>query len=490
MYKMALANPLPSVLVAGLTLLIWFAIPAPAGVTPNAWHLFALFIGTIVGIISKAMPLGSLSMIAIALVAITGVTNPDKPAAAVVDALSGFANPLIWLIVVAVMVAVAVTKTGLGRRIGYCFVMLLGQRTIGVAYGLVLSELVIAPVTPSNTARGGAIIHPIMRSIADSYGSSPEQGTSKKIGRFLALVNYNANPITSAMFITATAPNPLCVALIAQATGSSIQITWGQWALAALLPCICMLLVMPLVLYVLYPPEIKQTPGAKELARVELEKLGPMRLPEWITLCVLIVMLAVWAGIPAWLLGPTFGLDPTTTALVGLALLLGTTVLDWKDVLAAKSAWDTLIWFAALVMMATFLGNLGLTKVFSQSLQAGITHMGLDWKLSAGLLCLVYFYAHYFFASTTAHVTAMFAAFFTAGIALGTPPMLLGLVLAFSSSLNMSLTHYATGTAPIIFGSGYTTLNEWFGAGAVMSVVNLLLLAVVGGLWWTMLGFI
>jgi DASS family divalent anion:Na+ symporter len=490
MRKLALTNPLPSALVASLTLLIWFAIPAPAGVAPNAWHLFALFIGTIVGIISKAMPLGSLSMIAIALVAITGVTNPDKPAAAVVDALSGFANPLIWLIVVAVMVAVAVTKTGLGRRIGYYFVMLLGQRTIGVAYGLVLSELVIAPVTPSNTARGGAIIHPIMRSIADSYGSSPEQGTSKKIGRFLALVNYNTNPITSAMFITATAPNPLCVALIAQATGSSIQITWGQWALAALLPCVCMLLVMPLVLYALYPPEIKQTPGAKALARDELAKLGPMLLPEKVTLCVLVLMLAVWAGIPAWLLGPTFGLDPTTTALVGLALLLSSTVLDWKDVLAAKSAWDTLVWFAALVMMATFLGNLGLTKWFSQSIQTGITHMGLDWKLSAGLLCLVYFYAHYFFASTTAHVTAMFAAFFAAGIALGTPPMLLGLVLAFSSSLNMSLTHYATGTAPIIFGSGYTTLNEWFGAGAVMSVVNLLLLVAVGGAWWTMLGYI
>jgi DASS family divalent anion:Na+ symporter len=490
MPKAAPLNPVSALAVVGLTLTIWFAVPAPAGVTPEAWHLFALFIGTIIGIISKAMPLGSLSILAIALVALTGVTNPGKPGAAVVDALSGFANPLIWLIVVAVMVAVAVTKTGLGRRIGYCFVMLLGQRTIGVAYGLVLSELVIAPVTPSNTARGGAIIHPIMRSIADSYGSSPEQGTSRKIGRFLALVNYNTNPITSAMFITATAPNPLCVALIAQATGSSIQITWAQWALAALLPCLCMLVVMPLVLYALYPPEIKQTPGARDLARTELANLGPMKLPEIVTLAVLVLMLAVWAGIPAWVLGPGFGLDPTTTALIGLALLLVTTVLSWEDVLAARSAWDTLIWFAALVMMATFLGNLGLTKVFSQSIQAGISHMGLNWRVSAALLCLVYFYAHYFFASTTAHVTAMFTAFFVAGIALGTPPMLLGLLLAFSSSLNMSLTHYATGTAPIIFGSGYTTLNEWYSAGAVMSVVNLSLLVVVGGVWWTVLGYL
>lgn len=109
---------------------------------------------------------------------------------------------------------------------------------------------------------------------------------------------------------------------------------------------------------------------------------------------------------------------------------------------------------------------------------------------ATALLILVYFYSHYFFASTTAHITAMYAAFFAAGVALGAPPMLLALALAFSSSLMMSLTHYGTGTAPIIFGSGYTTLNEWWIAGAVMSVVNLLLLAVVGGIWWTVLGYI
>ena len=165
-------------------------------------------------------------------------------------------------------------------------------------------------------------------------------------------------------------------------------------------------------------------------------------------------------------------------------------MLEWDDILKAKSAWDTLMWFAALVMMATFLGNLGVVKWFSTSMQGGISAMGMDWMSSTALLVLVYFYAHYFFASTTAHVTAMFAAFFTAGVALGAPPLLLGLLLSFSSSLNMSLTHYATGTAPIIFGSGYTTLNEWWTAGAVLSVVNLAVLVIVGGVWWKLLGYL
>jgi len=488
--KLSMPKPIPSAIAIAFTLVIWFVIPVPDKVSPNAWHLFALFIGTIAAIIGKAMPIGSLSVVAIALVAITGVTNPGKPAAALVDALSGFANPLIWLIVSAVMVALSLNKTGLGTRIGYYFIMLFGKKTIGVAYGLAASELVIAPVTPSNTARGGGVIHPIMRSIADAYGSSPAQGTSGRIGRYLALANYNVNPITSTMFITATAPNPLCVDLIAKATNSSIQITWGQWAIAALLPCLVMLLVMPLVVYLLYPPEIKETPGAKEMAMRELAKLGPMTLPEKITFAVLVMMLVVWAGIPGWLFGRAFVVDPTATAVIGLSFLLVSGVLEWEDILKAKSAWDTLMWFAALVMMATFLGSLGLTKWFSVAIQNGVTQMGLNWMAATAILVLVYFYSHYFFASTTAHVTAMFAAFFAAGIALGAPPMLLGLLLAFSSSLNMSLTHYATGTAPIIFGSGYATLNEWWITGFVMSIVNIVILVVVGGVWWKLLGYL
>jgi DASS family divalent anion:Na+ symporter len=247
---------------------------------------------------------------------------------------------------------------------------------------------------------------------------------------------------------------------------------------------------MPLVLYFLFRPEVKMTPNAKELAQTELAKLGPMKAPEFITLGVLALMLLMWAGVPTWLFGPSFEINATTTAWIGLSLLLMTGVLSWEDILKAKSAWDTLIWFAALVMMATFLGKLGLVGWFALSIQNSISYLGLGWMGASAILVLVYFYSHYFFASTTAHITAMFAAFFAAGVALGAPPMLLALVLAFASSLMMSLTHYGTGTAPIIFGSGYTTLNEWWTAGAVMSVVNLLLLVVVGGVWWTMLGYI
>ncbi|MFI8480717.1 DASS family sodium-coupled anion symporter [Pseudomonas sp. NPDC078700] len=481
-------KPIPALIALAIALLIWFVIPVPQGVTPEAWHLLAIFIGTIAGIIGKAMPIGALAMIGIMLVAITGVTS-DKPSVAIKDALSGFSNSLIWLIGIAIMISRGLIKTGLGNRIAYYFISIFGKRTLGIGYALALSELTLAPITPSNTARGGAIMHPIMRAIASSFGSSAEQGTEKKVGEYLALVNYNANPITSAMFITATAPNPLIVSLIAKGTGSHIEISWAMWALAALLPGLVAILLMPLILYVCFPPSLKQTPNATLFAKQKLEELGGFKRPEQIMLGVFALLLLLWAGVPAMLFGDAWKFDATTVALLGLSILLVTGVLTWEDILKEKTAWDTITWFAALVMMASFLGKLGLIGWFSGVIQQEIGSFGLGWAGVIAMLVLVYFYSHYFFASTTAHITAMYAAFLAAGIALGAPPLLLALILAFSSSLMMSLTHYATGTAPIVFGSGYVTLGRWWIAGLVMSVANLVIWAGVGAFWWKVLGY-
>jgi divalent anion:Na+ symporter, DASS family len=481
-------KPVPAAIALAIGMALWFVVPPPDGVTANAWQLLALFIGTIAAIIGKAMPIGALSILAIALVAVTGVTS-DRPSVAIADALSSFSNPLIWLIGVAIMISRALIKTGLGARIGYGFIAVFGRRTLGIGYALALAELSIAPVTPSNTARGGAIMHPVMRSIAGSFDSDPKDATEGRIGKYLALVNYHANPITSAMFITATAPNPLVVQLIAEGTGAQISLTWGMWALAMLLPGLVGLALMPLVLYWLYPPEIRHTPDAARFARSKLAERGPLNRGEKIMLGVFALLLLLWAGVPALLLGDGWAVDPTTTAFIGLGVLLLTGVLEWDDVLKEKSAWDTIVWFAALVMMATYLSRLGLIGWFSGQIESGVGRLGLGWAGASALLLLAYLYAHYLFASTTAHITAMFAAFFGTGLALGAPPLPFALMMAAASSIMMTLTHYATGTSPVIYGSGYTTLGEWWKAGFVMSVVLVVIWVVVGSLWWKLLGY-
>lgn len=486
-YTLTPIKPIPAIIAITITLLIWFIIPVPDGVSTNAWHLLALFVGTIAAIIGKAMPIGAISIVAIALVALTEVTNPGNSKAALADSLSGFSNDLIWLIGISVMISISLNKTGLGSRIGYFLISLVGKKTIGIAYALGFSETILAPVTPSNTARGGGIIHPVMRSIAESFDSRPEDGTSSKIGRYLALVNYNINPITSAMFITATAPNPLIVSLVFE--GSGFKITWGMWAVAALVPALFSLFIIPLIIYFIYPPEIKKTPNAPQFAKEKLSSLGPISLPEKITMGVFTILLLLWAGIPALLFGEALEVPPTVAAFIGLAILLVCGVISWNDVLSNKGSWDTIVWFAALVMMAGFLGKLGLVSWLAQTVGGGIDDLGIHWILGILILLLIYVYSHYFFASTTAHITAMFGAFYVAGIALNAPPMLWAFILGFASSIMMSLTHYGTGTAPIIFGSGYATLGEWWKTGFVTSVVNLLIWIFIGGAWWKFLGY-
>ncbi|CAN5312829.1 DASS family sodium-coupled anion symporter [soil metagenome] len=477
-------------LAATAVLVVLLLVPCPEGLTPKAWGLVAIFLTTIVAIILKVMPIGVMAMMAIVIVSLSQVTSTSSKGA-ITDALSSFANPLIWLIVVAILISRGLKKTGLGNRIGLIFISLLGKRTVGIGYGLTICELVLAPFTPSNTARGGGIVHPIMKSIANAFDSDPAKGTQGKVGTYLALVNYHANPITSAMFLTATAPNPLVVDYVARATHQNFHLSWTTWALCMFLPGLVCLLVMPLVIYLLSPPELKVTPNAVDYARTELAKMGPLAAKEKVMLGTFGLLLVLWANVPAMLFGPAFTLDPTVVAFVGLFVLIITGTIDWDDVLSEKSAWDTLVWFGALVMMAEQLNKVGVIAWFSEGMKAAIVASGMGWGPIAAILVLAFVFSHYLFASTTAHVSAMLLAFLGVGAQLIPAAYVVPfmLMMTAASAIMMTLTHYATGTSPIIFGSGYVTMGNWWRVGFVMCVVELLIFAVIGGTWWKVLGY-
>lgn len=477
-------------LVTTAVLLTLLAIPHPSGLTASAWTLVAIFLTTIVAIILKVMPIGVMALMAIVIVALSQVTSGSSKGA-MADALGSFSSPLIWLIVVAVLISRGLKKTGLGNRIGLNFIALLGKRTIGIGYGLAVCELVLAPFTPSNTARGGGIVHPIMKSIAASFDSDPTKGTEGKVGTYLALVNYHANPITSTMFVTATAPNPLVVDFVARASGQTFQLSWTTWALCMVLPGLVCLFLMPLIVYLLAPPELKQTPDAIGFARGELARMGPLSASERVMLGTFGLLLVLWANVPAMLFGSAFTLDPTVVAFVGLFVLIITGTLDWDDILSEKSAWDTLIWFGALVMLAEQLNKMGVIGWASNGMRDAIVASGMGWGAAASVLVLAFVLSHYLFASTTAHISAMMFAFLSVGAALvpGQYLVLFLLMMTAASGIMMTLTHYATGTSPIIFGSGYVTMGLWWKVGLIMCLFELAVFAVVGGLWWKLLGY-
>ncbi|WP_257303174.1 anion permease [Geothrix campi] len=434
-------------------------------------HLFAIFVSTIVGIIVKALPMGAVAMVGIAITALSGTLG-------IADSISGFSDVTIWLIVLAFFISRGFIKTGLGARIAYNFMALLGKRTLGLSYGLAATDLVLAPAIPSNTARGGGIVMPVMASLARAYGSNPGDGSARRMGSFLTLTAYQVNCITSAMFLTAMAANPLAQKL---AGDLKVNITWVGWALAAVVPGVVALLLIPFIIYRLHRPEITETPEAVEMAKGHLRDLGPVKRQEWMMLGVFVLLLVLW--IFAKQLGD---LNATTSALTGLAVLLISGVLTWDDIKAETGAWDTLVWFAALVMMASFLNKLGMVPWFSKSMGGMVA--GKGWIAAFLVLALVYFYSHYFFASNTAHVASMYAAFLGVSIVAGAPPVLAALVLAFFSNLFAGMTHYGTGPAPVLFGTGYVELGTWWRTGLIVSVVNIVIWVGLGGLWWKVLG--
>jgi DASS family divalent anion:Na+ symporter len=460
-------------LMLGLTILvgvaIWFT-PKPVEVTDQAWQLFAIFVATIFGMISRPMPMGAVAFSALAACVVTKTLSFETT-------FSGFSNSSVWLIVFAFFIARGFIKTGLGFRLSNFFMLLLGKKTLGLGYGIVATELFLAPAIPSSTARSGGVILPILHSLASTYKSEPYDASSARMGSFLIKVAAQSSCITSAMFLTSMAANPL-IADIALQFG--FEITWTGWFVAAIVPGLCSLAFVPYLIYKLYPPEIKESPDAAILARANLVQMGKIKHNEWIMLGTFLMLIVLWV------MAKPLGIDPAVTGMFGLILLLATDVLNWDDIKKEEGAWETLVWFASLLMMAGQLSKLGFMQWISGILVTQAA--GMDWMTGLVVLSLAYLYIHYIFASNLAHVSAMYATFAGVAIGLGAPVGLTLMILAFFSSLFGALTQYSNGPAALLFGAGYVRITRWWQVGFIVSVANVVIWLGIGGVWWKIIG--
>jgi divalent anion:Na+ symporter, DASS family len=423
-------------IVAACALAVAF-VPVPQGVTRESWTLLAIFAATIVGSIVQPMTGSAMVLLGVIAVALFGALPVDK-------ALGGYADPVVWLVLAAFFISRAMIKTGLGERIALLFVRFMGGKTLGLGYSLVFTDFILASFIPSTGARSGGIILPIARSASETYDSRPDDGTAEKLGTFLMLLLYQCEVILCATFLTGQASNVIIARFVQQNAG--IDLTYSVWFVSAIVPSIVSLIVIPNFIYRFYPPEIKETPNAVKFARDELAKLGKFDRKEIILLVVFLLVVALW------ITSSFHKIDSTVVAMLGIGILLVAGVLEWKDLTDETHAWEVFIWYGGLVQMAKSLGETGIPKIFAESV-AGVTG-GWSWIFALAFLVLVYFYAHYAFASITAHVTAMLIPFLAVTIAVGAPAGLTVLLLAYFSNLSAGLTHYGTTPAPIYFGTG------------------------------------
>jgi DASS family divalent anion:Na+ symporter len=449
------------VLALGTAIWLW---PVPEGLTAPAWRLFAIFAATIASVVAGAFPILTASLLAVGFAVLSGVLPPAK-------AYAGFANGTILLIVVAFLVARAIVKCGLGERLGHLVVRLFGRSTLGLGYSIFLLDAVIAPAFPSDTARSG-VLYPLALSLSEAGGSRPDEATRKKMGAYLVFCGMATLSLSSALWLTAMAGNPLG-AEIGKSMG--FQVSFGAWLVASSVPTLLGIALLPLLLYKVFPPELKATPEAPAAARQALAAMGPLKTEEKIVAGTFVGMVVLWA------LAGTLKLDLTAVAFVGLGILLATGVLTLKDIAQQGDVLATFLWFAILYTLSGQLNALGFMGYLGERLGGSLG--GLPWPAVYAILVVAYVALHYLFVSQTAHVLALFGVFLGVGVPLGVPVALLGYALLFSTCYFSTMTPQASSANVLAVGSGYLTQGELYRLGTITTAFNVLILLLVGTPW-------
>jgi len=446
-----------------LTLGIWFT-PVPAGLTEPAWHLFAIFVGAIVAVIVDAFPLLTAATLAVAAAVLTGTIMPAK-------AFAGFANASVLLVIVAFLVARAVVKSGLGRRISLIVVSAFGGSTLGLAYSIFLTDAAIAPAFPSNTARGG-VLFPIVLSLAQGAGSMPDDPKTRPLGAYLMFCGMASLSVSSALWLTATSANPIGVEI---AEHFGLKIDFGSWLVASSVPTLAAILLLPPVLYRLLPPGVRATPGATTAAREALRSLGPLGRDEKIVSVAFAVM------VTGWIMARTLSLDLTAVAFAGLGALLATSVLTLDDIAQEGGTLATYLWLAVLFALSGQLNELGFMGYVGGRLASGL--QGVPWSAAYVALIVLYVLMHYLFVSQSSHVLALFGVFVEVGARTGVPTPLLAFSLLFASSYFSTITPQGGSQNVIFVGSGYLTQGELYRVGGLTTGVCLLIFLLLGTPW-------
>ncbi|PMR75102.1 anion permease [Billgrantia endophytica] len=468
-------------LIVTVAVALW---PTPDGLSPHAWYFFAIFLGCVVGLILEPLPgavIGLIGVTTAALLAPWALFSPEQLAApnfnaanqAFAWAVSGFTNSTVWLIFGAFMFALGYEKTGLGRRISLWLVNAMGKRTLTLGYAVMISDSILAPFTPSNTARSAGTIYPVIRNLPPLYDSYPNDPSMRRMGSFLMWTALASTCVTSSLFLTAMAPNLLAIALTESATG--IQVNWGQWFMAIAPAGILLLLLVPLLCYWLCAPEVKAGHEVSDWARDELKKLGALTRKEIVLVLMVVTALLMWI----------FGGNIISASLVGLVVICGmllTGIVTWDDILNNNAAWNTFVWFATLVALAGGLSQVGFVHWFGTVVGGQISHFN---PLMAMVALVVLFYAlHYFFASITAHVTALLPVILAAASGIpGLDMQMFVLLLLPTLGFMGILTPYGTGPSPVYYGSGYLPSALFWRLGAIFGLLFLVVWLVVGVPW-------
>lgn len=467
--------------------LVW-SLPTPSGMTLVQHKLLAIFSSAIVVWVTIGINF-AVSTMAIIVLLYFWVGNPSGAVAKdgtlirnASFALSGFGSPSLWLLITGFIISIAMTRTGVARRIALHIMRSLGRTPAGAIGASMLANFIIAPLTPSNTARTAAML-PIIEGIADAYDAKPGSA-HVKFGKALALSATFTSNITGSAFLTGTIPNPVSIGLIATAAGASVMTTWSYWALAAI-PTNLIILASTLWLCLkLYPPETKHVPGGLAYVEKQLAELGPITVPEKKAVLYFILALALWST------DSLHNLNSTMIAfLVSLFICMPVIgVLHWKD--TEKSLpWELFMYFGGVLTLSEVLMK---TKSFEWIIQTGMGMIGLESMSMMPLLIILLgfsIFSHVIWSTTTAMTGVMMPIYIGLAQALGFPVISFCLPLALMMAYALFLPFNTMGNI-IIFGAGYYSVTEQLKASLLLGLIIWGLWIITAFTWWQWIGLL
>jgi DASS family divalent anion:Na+ symporter len=271
------------------------------------------------------------------------------------------------------------------------------------------------------------------------------------------------------------AANPVGAGIAAQ---FGVNMNFGNWVFVASVPCLIALIAIPYVLYKLFPPEIKHTPEAPEMARKALHEMGPMNTQEWIMGITFFGMILLWA------FSSVLDINLAIVAFLGLSILMLTNVYTLKDIRqGAGDALETFVWFAILYTMSTQLNEMGFMKTLGA--QIAIYISDYNWVTVYIFLTVLYVVIHYLFVSQTAQLLALYAVFLQVGVNAQVPAALMAFMLSFATNYFAVITPQASSSNVLFAGSGYLSSKDIYKQGAIITVLNtiIFLLATPWILW-------
>ncbi len=457
-------------IMVALGLLIWFS-PAPEGLDPLAWQYFSAYAVAIVGILLRPFPA---PVVMLSVVGVYGVIMGPK------DLLVGYSSTTTWQVFTAFMISVAFASTGLGKRIAYGLIGIFGKTSLGLGYSLAFTDLTLALAVPSTTARAGGVVFPIFNNVAKTLGSSVEDGTSHKLASYLALTSYHINLVTASIFLTGMAPNSQIAAFAKDILG--VDMDWMTWAKMGIVPGLILVLIIPILLYKLFTPEIRKVDNYKELSRSGLNEMGPMSTREK-CLAVFFAM-----AVLSWATTGITGFNAAAIAIMFLSLCLIFGCMGWNEVRQSKGAWDTLMWYGAIIGLSSQLSGAGFFTWFAELLQ---THFNFSMFNPVVLLLILVvggLLVRYMFASSSVFTTSMMPVMYTIGLVGGAPIMPLAFLCAACNGYGAMLTNYSGACGPVLFGYGHVKMKDWWTLGAVSAVCATLVYFLIGLPYWKLIG--